>query len=310
MDIFSIRCFIMLAEQLNFTKAAYIMNVSQPSLSRIISNLESDMDVVLFDRTNKGVNLTEAGKIFLNKANDFVTMFDDAVQTAKTVADKNTHTIRIAFLPNMCRDFLPDIYKNIQNSLGNIVKLEFIPLSQNECIKALNMGFVDIALMLNVKTEYNNSFEKEVFFRDTYKLALHKNHHLARKKSVSIAEIQNETCLFYKRVDYFKNDNNLEYVYLALQKAIESSMPNKKMITDFLGLCGLLDCNQGISVLPTHVQSFCSDNVKFLEIYPSIDSFVFEGIMCWNKNVQDKRIRKIREIIRDTCKDLYLGMEK
>ena len=67
-----IQCFVAVAECLNFTTAANRLYISQPGLSKIISNLENDLKVHLFIRSTRSVRLTEAGEQFLVICRDFI----------------------------------------------------------------------------------------------------------------------------------------------------------------------------------------------------------------------------------------------
>ena len=83
MDLRQIRYFLALATELNYTRAASQLNISQPPLTRHIQQLEHSIGVMLFDRSTRGVALTEAGKIFLEEARKIVALADQAVNKTK-----------------------------------------------------------------------------------------------------------------------------------------------------------------------------------------------------------------------------------
>lgn len=67
-DIRTLRCFVTVAEERNITRAANRLNIAQPALSRKIANLERDLKLSLFDRSVRGVDLTPAGEVLLDRA--------------------------------------------------------------------------------------------------------------------------------------------------------------------------------------------------------------------------------------------------
>ena len=72
MNTTQLECFLAVAETLNFSKAAEMVNISQPAVSHQISSLEAELGVRLFLRTNKSVQLTKEGLIFIGDAETIV----------------------------------------------------------------------------------------------------------------------------------------------------------------------------------------------------------------------------------------------
>lgn len=85
MEIRQLKYFIMVAEELHFGRAARKLNISQPPLSRQIAQLETEMGVQLLKRTNRFVELTEAGKSFLEDAHSILHSLDRACNRARKI---------------------------------------------------------------------------------------------------------------------------------------------------------------------------------------------------------------------------------
>src|SRR5581483_4304011 len=69
--------FLEVAKQLSFSKAAETLNVTQPTLSKMVKNLEEELDVLLFDRTTKHMKLTDAGEIVFEEAQEIMRLMDN-----------------------------------------------------------------------------------------------------------------------------------------------------------------------------------------------------------------------------------------
>ncbi|WP_089959325.1 LysR family transcriptional regulator [Lentzea xinjiangensis] len=96
LDLRLVRYFLVVAEQLNFARAAEELRVAQPSLSRQIQRLENALGVRLLERTNQGSRLTAAGAAFLPRARQLVHDAEQAVLTVRAAAPARTITIGYA----------------------------------------------------------------------------------------------------------------------------------------------------------------------------------------------------------------------
>lgn len=88
MNTQQLRCFLMVADKLNFTKAAQALYFSVPTVTHHIQNLESELGTQLFVRGKKGVRLTEAGRNFYPSAADILSRLDTALENMKVKTEK------------------------------------------------------------------------------------------------------------------------------------------------------------------------------------------------------------------------------
>src|SRR3954451_15633126 len=94
-EIMQLRCFVTVAEELHFGRAAVRLNMTQPPLSRQIQVLEHIIDAPLLERTSRSVKLTPAGRSFLPEARRILTMAESAAQAARRIASGKTGALKI-----------------------------------------------------------------------------------------------------------------------------------------------------------------------------------------------------------------------
>lgn len=95
MTLENIKCFISLAECLNFTKAAEKEHLTQTSVSRKINSLEDELGVLLFYRDNHQVDLTEAGREFYYCAQKLIELYEQTVHKVQNIHHGFTNAIKI-----------------------------------------------------------------------------------------------------------------------------------------------------------------------------------------------------------------------
>jgi DNA-binding transcriptional LysR family regulator len=98
MNLRRLRSFVVLAEELHFTRAAARLFVAQQSLSKQISQLEAELGTPLLHRTSRKVELTPAGKVFLAAAREVLDRFDQGVAEARRVGQGEQATLRVGFI--------------------------------------------------------------------------------------------------------------------------------------------------------------------------------------------------------------------
>ena len=179
--------FIALVDTGQFKIAAERCNVSQSAFSQMISRLEAQMGMKLFDRNTHRVSLTPEGRLLVpiarSLANDIHVMFEEL----RDHAEQRTGKVTIAALPSLCADWLPKILANFkQNHPG--IKLKLHDTAAEPNLDLIRRGHVDFAI--NALPYGSDEFDTEFLFNEPYYFICRSDHPLADKKSVLLKDLK------------------------------------------------------------------------------------------------------------------------
>src|SRR5699024_5752031 len=144
MELRHLKYFKIVAEELNFTKAAKRLNISQPPLSKQIKQLEEEIGARLFLRTNKKVELTDSGKFFLERVNKIIQEIEEASNQAKKTHEEESRNLTIGVTNSALYSFIP-ILRAYQEKF-HLVNVKVHQLSTPEQIRALNKKQINIEI--------------------------------------------------------------------------------------------------------------------------------------------------------------------
>ena len=135
MTVDQIRYFLEIAKCRSLLDASKNLHITQPTLSRQMSNIEKDLNVQLFFRTNHGMKLTPAGEVLQQKWENMMLLYEDAVSEAKFAFKGLTGKIKIGILSGLkINSFLPDYLDFMEKNYPNIeiilLRLSFIELTE------------------------------------------------------------------------------------------------------------------------------------------------------------------------------------
>jgi LysR family transcriptional regulator, hydrogen peroxide-inducible genes activator len=185
MELYQLRYFVAVAETANFTKAASRSNVSQPSLSQQIINLEEEVGQKLFHRLGRSVALTEAGKVLLEHARRILTEADSALRELKEDAAKGFR-VSVGAIPTIAHFFFPAIAAHVR---ANEVPLDVTTYEdfRSDIVRAVLEGQIDLGIVAQPIIEPQLLTTK--LFTEPLLLAIGVNHPLATKETVTVSDL-------------------------------------------------------------------------------------------------------------------------
>ncbi|NBC35339.1 LysR family transcriptional regulator [Novosphingobium sp. FSY-8] len=145
-ELIQLRCFVAVAEELHFGRAALRLNMSQPPLSRHIQVLERILQVQLFNRSSRSVRLTASGKAFLPEAQRIVHMADSALVTARAAAAGQQGLVTIGFTAASLYRYVPALIGALQAQLPDVQMLLRESVS-GDLVEGLLRDSLDLAIL-------------------------------------------------------------------------------------------------------------------------------------------------------------------
>ena len=147
-DIRTLRCFVTVAEERNITRAANRLHIAQPASSRRIAQLESELNLELFERSVRGVELTQAGKMLLDRA---YAIFGQLAQTFYDVtasSERPAGTVVVGMPPTPGEFIVPQLLRLVKEKFPEI-ELHFREGFSRELENWLLDGQISLAVMHN-----------------------------------------------------------------------------------------------------------------------------------------------------------------
>ncbi|KRE16697.1 LysR family transcriptional regulator [Bosea sp. Root483D1] len=193
-ELSQLRCFVAVAEELHFGRAAVRLNMTQPPLSRQIQILERVLDVVLLERSNRTVKLTPAGESFLAEARHLLKLAESAALLAKRVANGKAGSINIGFTATSAYSYVPELVAACRRELPD-VEVSLKEMVSGDQLKRLDSGEIDIGLLRppiprNGLSAFRVTAEPLI-------AAVNADHALARSETIAIEDLAAEPFIMY-----------------------------------------------------------------------------------------------------------------
>lgn len=145
-ELSQLRCFVAVAEELHFGRAAERLHMTQPPLSRQIRLLEHQVGTELFERSSRSVRLTAAGRSFLPDAARILRLADEAAATARRVAAGAAGSLSIGFTASVGYGLLPAVVSAVRGASSG-VRLTLKEMVSGAQLEALDARQIDVGLL-------------------------------------------------------------------------------------------------------------------------------------------------------------------
>jgi DNA-binding transcriptional LysR family regulator len=273
MDIKQLQYFIEVAKYNSFTKAAEQLFITQPTISKMIKNLEDELGVVLFDRSRKKLILTDAGRIIYEQA----LLVDKAFHNLESEMDnlfglKKGH-IRIGLPPIFDPRLFPKLVGSFHEKYPAIT-FELMEDGSKKIEEEVANHELDIGVV--VLPTNNDVFQYFSFMEEDLRLIVHPKHPLATLEEVNLSELSKESFIIFNK-DFVLHDRIISSCNQAgFNPHIISESSQWSFIEE------MVSCKLGVSLLPESICSHLTTKVKTIKVMnPSIG---WNLAIIWSKD--------------------------
>jgi DNA-binding transcriptional LysR family regulator len=255
LDLGKVRSFVVLASELNFSRAARRLNMTQPPLSRQIKLLEEELQVVLLERTSRRVALTSAGHVFLSEAQKLLAQSELSVVAARKAALGTAGTVKIGFVGAATYSFLPKLITMARSGAPQI-ELELVQMESADQVRSINEGRIDIGFSRPLLGSHN--LNSVCVAREPLALAIPRIHPLAKRRRVRLEDLHEEPFIMFSREARYLHDK-----LSTLVASADISPRIVQQMTHSQAILSLVSVGIGLAIVPQDTQTACFDDVVF-----------------------------------------------
>jgi DNA-binding transcriptional LysR family regulator len=241
MDIRQLSYFIEVARQRSFSKASQHLHLSQPTLSKMVKTLEDELGALLFNRSTRRIELTDAGELVLSHAQHIINSLDNLRSAMADLKNIKTGKIKIGLPPLIGASFFPKIIGEFHHLYPNI-DIQLIEEGGKMIEKALLEGGIDLGVVVLPVDE--EVFEVVPLVERELVLIVNSSHHLAKRSQVSFRDLRDESFILYSK-GYSLHDRVRD---MCIRNGFEPTVTHES--GQWLFISEMVSANLGISLLP------------------------------------------------------------
>jgi DNA-binding transcriptional LysR family regulator len=262
MDFRQFRTFVIAAEELHFARTAERIGIAQPAVTQQIKALETALGYRLFHRVRRGVELTEAGMVFLQHARQALASAELAVVAGRRASRGELGTLSIGYAHSaMLEPELPALIKRFSQALPE-VELQLLALTVQEQLTALTEEHIDVAFLRAPLKAVPAGVVLTSFSRVALDAVLPAGHRLAKQASLDVRALAGE------RLVLVNDPEGIGLGQQTLQLYQDAGLAPGPLLRapDAVTVVALVSAGLGIGLVPATLSRFSDADAVFRPI--------------------------------------------
>jgi len=295
-ELRQLRYFVAVAEERNLTRAAARLHITQQSLSQQIRTLEAQLGVTLFERSRRGVALTNVGAVLLREARPVLAQAERAVETVRRAARGEQGELRVGFLASVANYFMPPVVRAFRERHPGVT-LHTEDLTIAALVAGLREGTLDAGLS---RPPLVDDLATEVVLREPVAAVLPEGHPLADRTELTLADLADEPWVLTPRASwppwhrqYDEDFARAGYRPRVVQRGTTSQ-----------GLLALVAAGVGVTRLTLSSRSLRDSGVAFVPLAGD-ETFV---VLVWRADALNPALPALRDVVREVARTIDLAV--
>jgi DNA-binding transcriptional LysR family regulator len=257
MDLRRLRYFVVAAEELNFSRAAGRLRIAQPPLSAQIKQLENELGVLLFDRTGRGVRLTDAGYVLLEEARRIFIQLEQTARMVERVGSGQVGRLSLGFVPSATNEVLPPVLYEFQKSFPE-VELFLHEMMPDQVVQRLHGKQIDVGFFYLPFDD--SALDTRPVSREPLVVALPETHPLAKEPEIDLRSLEREPFVLPRR---YNMPGLYGQVTEVCRQAGFTPRPVQKDVWLMQTIVGLVASGIGVGLVPCSLRNFRRKGVVY-----------------------------------------------
>jgi len=291
-DLRQLRYFVAVAEERNLTRAAARLHIAQQSLSQQIRTLEAQLGVTLFERSTRGVELTDVGAVLLREARPVLAQAERAVEAVRRAARGEQGELRVGFLSTVANYLMPPVVRAFrERHPGVTLHAEDVPIAA--LVAGLREGKLDAGLS---RPPLVDDLATELVLREPVAAVLPVGHPLADRAELTLADLADEPWVLTPRASWppWHRQYDEDFARAGYRPRVVQRGTTPQ------GLLALVAAGVGVTRLTLSSRSLRDGGVAFVPLAGD-EALV---VLAWRASATHPALPAFREVVRDVAETI------
>jgi DNA-binding transcriptional LysR family regulator len=259
MEIEQLQYFKTVATMQHMTRAAEVLSISQPALSKSIANIEQVLGVPLFDREGRSIYLNRFGQLFLQSVNIILDEYERILEEFEDIIRPGSGEVSFGFIHSLGMEVVPELIAEISSKFPNM-QFSITQATSLNLLKRLEEGAIDLCLSQKIESKVIEITTEELFVEELF-VIVPSTHPLAKRDTIRLEEIKSEPFIAIKKGNSLRQLADEFFLNAGIE--LNTTFAAEEMHT----VAGFVSAGMGVSLIP-NIKGLDEYNVKRLKVDP------------------------------------------